>query len=343
MCNRPPVSLIIIMIGTLTSDFIVQARSHSSYEFSKKFVPLPFTNTRRGLMSSHSTSSIFSGSSSLLSRTSIIWKRGGGYSNDYDGYDDYDYDYDPLPQSRKPPRNYPHPRGHPTSSPRNPKKQFSALDRTSDLAKQTLNIATSTTLKTIKGTGKAAYYLTAPKYVTHDEVYGLWRLDQVVLGDTIGDTCAANVQFTRKGDVVTQYNQEKEERTVYHFRSRSWPRSCTIEFEATAFQGPRDVRPVTYYYKGVFRRKMADKSVIKIVGKIYEIKRGRFWKGGGAGLEVGSFVGRRRINSRIQNNFRKEEDVYGAEQSDTYEEYYDPSEEYSDCSYGEEESHEEEL
>jgi hypothetical protein len=42
---------------------------------------------------------------------------------------------------------------------------------------------------------------------------------------------------------------------------------------AEAFQGPEDDVPVRFYYKGSLRRKIADKDVIKVVGKIYEVKK----------------------------------------------------------------------
>jgi len=328
--HRPPVALTFFVVSTLLDIFVSGGRSHTFGELSSKDGDsFPFSNTK-----------VVSSSSSTFSRTSIIWQRGGGYPNESDEYNEHD-EYEPLPRSRRSPTTRSHPHFHrPTIPSRHrPGKHRSALNRTSKLAKQTLKLASSTTLKTLKGTGKAAYYLTAPKYVTRDEVYGLWRLDQVLLDDIGGDTCAANVQLTRKGDVITQYNHEEEDSAVYHFRSRTWPRSCAIEFQAKAFQGRGDLRPVSYYYKGVFRRKMADPSVIKIVGKIYELKKGRFWKGGGVGVEVGSFVARRRIagcNFRKQNYVIQGNHAYDGE--DSYGEgYYDVSEDYDSSSNGEEE------
>lgn len=145
-------------------------------------------------------------------------------------------------------------------------------------------------MSTLKTGGKAAYYITAPKFVSKKEICGVWRFDQ-----SIGSTaCAANIEFTPRGDAITKYKGE-ETVTGYLFQSRNWPLSCTIDFEANAFQGPGDDVPLRYYYKGSFRRKIADKNVIKIVGKIYEVRKGRFGRGTTSGVEVGSFVARKRI------------------------------------------------
>ena len=233
-----------------------------------------------------------------------------------------------------------------------------------NLAKKSLDVTTSATLSTLKGTGKAAFYLASPKHVSREEIWGIWRLDQVLLRGPDRESavsCAANVELTPKGDVVTKYKEE-EYQTVYLFKSRSWPRSCSIEFEARAFQGPGDDVPVSYLYKGTFRRKMADRGVVKIVGKVYEIpKKGGFWrKGGGAsgpGVEVGSFVARRRISrqqegrgvttskyktsSRMhRNEFPEDEDGYDDTDLDTEDyydvdedDYYDDKEECDDSAY----------
>lgn len=134
--------------------------------------------------------------------------------------------------------------------------------------------------------------------MSKDEIYGIWRFDQCI-GTS---ACAANIEFTFSGDAITRFDDGSSQ-SGYLFQSKSWPRSCSIEFEADAFQGVEDDRPVRYYYKGYFRRKLADKSVIKIVGKIYEVKK-RFWKGkdgpGVAGVEVGSFVARKRMQATNQ-------------------------------------------
>ena len=220
----------------------------------------------------------------------------------------------PPPSSNRRPNNPRHRRPHPQRRPQQPSTSTKILKSTTDIAQKSLNVATSATISTLKTSGKAAYYLTAPKHVTKQEILGVWRLDQCIGSSA----CAANIEFTPKGDAITRYkvsnnngedngndDEEEEEENVtgYLFQSKSWPRSCSIEFEAKAFQGLEDEKPVTYYYKGYFNRKMADRSVIKIVGTIHEVKQGGFWKGGKKGqsmpgVEVGSFVARKRIQAK---------------------------------------------
>ena len=255
--------------------------------------------------------------------------RGGGrydqsdYDDNFDEYDEYDAKPAAPSRSRRPPPrpHRPDPRDKyrsngrgrpPQRRPKRAKPKSDVLEQAKNLGQKSFQIATSATTSTLKSGGKAAYYLTAPKFVSRKEVCGIWRLDQ-----SIGSTaCAANIEFTSNGDAITKYHGE-ENVNGYLFQSRSWPRSCTIEFQAEAFQGPEDDFPVRYVYKGSFRRKIADKNVIKIVGKIYEVKK-RFGRGDGRGVEVGSFVARRRITAADRN------------QSEDYDDYDDYDEEYDD-------------
>ena len=273
----------------------------------------------------------------------IPFIRGGNIPfDDYDE-DDYDeqeydeYNYDPSPP-QPPPRRRGSPPPHQRRGPprqRQPPKP-SLVDKTAKLAKQSLNLATSATMTSLKGSGKAAYYLASPKHVSRSEICGIWRFDQVLhsMGGGESDTvaCAANIELTLRGDALVTFEGETDE-SIYHFFDRKWPQSCTIEFEAKAFQGPEDERPIRYWYKGYFRRKLADKSVIKIVGTIYECERTRFGKGHKRGQEVGSFVARKRIQrKRVIED--EEYDVYG---DGDYEEYdegeYDDEDAYSENEY----------
>ena len=256
----------------------------------------------------------------LIKPSFVVSMRGGYHQDDYDEYDVYDRSPPRRPRPRSPPhRQTPSKhRRRPPNRYKQPSASFDVLQQAQDLAKKTLSIASNTAVGTIKTSGKAAYYLTAPKFVSKPEIYGVWRLDQ-----TVGSTpCAANIEFTPT-DVITRYLGE-EVVNGYLFQSRSWPRSCTIEFEAEAFQGPGDEKPVKFMYKGYFRRKLADKSVIKIVGKIYEIRK-RFGKSV-RGEEVGSFVARRRLSKPIDAD---EYDAYDDE-DDEYEEEGDDEEEDKD-------------
>lgn len=74
---------------------------------------------------------------------------------------------------------------------------------------------------------------------------------------------------------------------------------------------------------------MADKSVIKIVGKIYEVKQQKgFWRGGKdapgvPGEEVGSFVARKRIQQHQLPTRRGDGANYEEEAEYDYGDYYD--------------------
>ena len=125
-------------------------------------------------------------------------------------------------------------------------------------------------------------------------------------------SCAANVELTPRGDVLVKYQDQIFE-TTYLFREKTWPKSCSIEFEARAFQGPNDEEPVTMKYKGVFRRKLANSQVIKIVGHIYELPRKGLWRGGRTGRKVGTFVARRRLAKRAESRQPEEDDEYDYE------------------------------
>jgi hypothetical protein len=143
-------------------------------------------------------------------------------------------------------------------------------------------------------------------------------LSHPVLVENVDDTisCAANVEFTSRGDVLVKYGG-KTYVTPYLFRERGWPQSCSIDFEARAFQGPNDDEPIMVRYKGSFRRKIADSNIVKIVGTIYEVKRKGLWKG--QPRKIGTFVARRRIAKRP--SFRKheeEEDEYDEEFEDDF-------------------------
>lgn len=197
------------------------------------------------------------------------------------------------------------------SQPRQP-GVFSAATK---LAKTTADLTTAAAWTTLKGSGKAAMYLLSPKHVKRSEIYGVWRLDQSITTDTTtirstsqrrrrgsdassssSSFCAANVEFTSRGDVLVRF-EGRTTVTPYLFRERNpyWPQSsATIEFEAKAFQGPHDSSPqVLFRYKGYFQRKLADPSVIKIVGHIYTVQK-LGWRRGD-GQKIGSFVARRRL------------------------------------------------
>jgi hypothetical protein len=169
------------------------------------------------------------------------------------------------------------------------------LTTAASLAKKTADLTSAAAWSTIKGSGKAAFYLVSPKHVPRQDIWGVWRLDQSIEDHAV---CAANVEFTPRGDVIVKFfgDDTKLFATQYLFRERNWPQSCTIEFEARAFQGPNDSSPVLMKYKGYFRRKLADPSVVKIVGHIYTVQK-KGWRRGD-GKKVGTFVARRRLTKK---------------------------------------------
>mmetsp|Transcript_2469 Transcript_2469/g.3639 ORF Transcript_2469/g.3639 Transcript_2469/m.3639 type:complete len:323 (+) Transcript_2469:146-1114(+) len=204
----------------------------------------------------------------------------------------------------------------------------SALNAAASVAKKTVDITSAAAWTTLKGSGKAAFYLAAPKHVERREVVGVWRLDQSV-GDKLSTVCAANVEFTPKGDVIVNYDDETFV-TPFLFRERNWPQSCTIEFEARAFQGPHDERPVLMRYKGYFRRKLADSNVIKIVGDIYVVSKTGWRRGDGK--RIGSFVARRRL-IKTRKNIRDDEGLdhdNGASEEEFEDDFEDKMEGYED-------------
>jgi hypothetical protein len=97
------------------------------------------------------------------------------------------------------------------------------------------------------------------------------------------------------------YYKEKTYMTFYKFTERSWPRSCTIEFDAFAFQGPTDKEPIKLFYKGTLRRKLLKSSIIQITGKIYEEEELRWRLRRSVQLrQIGTFAGRRRVSIFMQ-------------------------------------------
>jgi len=81
------------------------------------------------------------------------------------------------------------------------------------------------------------------------------------------------------------------------------------------------------FYKGSLERKVADKSVIKMVGKLYEIERSKGMFGKDLPVrynKIGSFVGRRRIviqddeSDDEENDFLEKENEPGEGDDDDY-------------------------
>jgi len=277
----------------------------------------------------HQNHNIIPSSGSLSEK--VITLRGGGAP-----YDDYEEGNSsrrrkPLPPSKRSPsrerQNHPRSRRNQHQYNRRRPSSPSALNAAAAVAKKTVDLTSPAAWTTLKGSGKAAFYLVSPKHVARRESVGVWRLDQSV-GNEASTVCAANVEFTRRGDVLVKY-EDQTFVTSFLFRERSWPQSCSIEFEARAFQGPHDDTPVLMRYKGYFRRKLADSKVIKIVGHIYVVKK-KGWRQGD-GKRIGSFVARRRLTKR-QNKFEEDFEEYDdSEDVESEEEDFDhDSEEFAE-------------
>ncbi|OEU13915.1 hypothetical protein FRACYDRAFT_242269 [Fragilariopsis cylindrus CCMP1102] len=100
--------------------------------------------------------------------------------------------------------------------------------------------------------------------------------------------------------------------------------SFQTSFVAPAFLIGEDQTRM-YGYKGTWQRKLADKSVIKLVGKIYQVHKQKFGKKRGEyvfGTAVGTFVMRRRITMSESEN--------DGDDDDDYDQYDDDEEDYTE-------------
>lgn len=110
------------------------------------------------------------------------------------------------------------------------------------------------------------------KYVGLREVIGTWKMKQKV-SERPGELerCEATVEVRKDGSVVTFF-EGREMVSEFLFKERQWPRSCIIEFEAKAFQGPYDREPQLMFYKGYVKRGLVNSKQVRIEGKIYDVK-----------------------------------------------------------------------
>lgn len=125
---------------------------------------------------------------------------------------------------------------------------------------------------------KNAVDLLAAKHVYIDQILGVWRLSQEVeVRKDVFVSCPATIEFCKGNEVISYYN-ENEFVSEFIFKERSWPRPCTITFQAEAFQGPRDEEPVRMLYRGRFKKSLMNPKVIFIRGSIYKISGRLVWK-----------------------------------------------------------------
>ncbi len=154
--------------------------------------------------------------------------------------------------------------------------------------------------------------------------------------------------------VVRRSNGEKEDkdgddkesvyRAPYTFsRKNKYLKGASLSSFQTSFVAPAflvgENQTRLYGYKGTWQRKLADKSVIKLKGKIYQVHKQKFGKKRGEyvyGPAVGTFVMRRRVSMSEEDYDDDEPDDEGYDEYDEEEEEYDedvdefPEDEYDD-------------
>jgi hypothetical protein len=282
----------------------------------------------------------------------LMQLRAGSLSEDV--YDDYDDDEEEENISEDEEEIY-HRRRRPSSPklssalplPQTNKKR-KPKHWTQRMASQSLQLTSKLAWNTVKQPGKLAYHLIRPKHVDLPETGGLWRLDQQVTmkGDRQVASVATIELNARKRLVILRQqlpppqqqqqastdNNNDEDTTKSKETVIAKPYTFTksrLGSYKTSFVAPAFLvgdKPRLYGYKGTWQRKVADTKVIKLVGKIYNVKRQRFGKDKGSylfvGSSVGTFVARRRIQMTEEEE-EEEEDVYDDEEYDDDQEYDD--------------------
>mmetsp|Transcript_4464 Transcript_4464/g.9702 ORF Transcript_4464/g.9702 Transcript_4464/m.9702 type:complete len:428 (+) Transcript_4464:307-1590(+) len=131
-------------------------------------------------------------------------------------------------------------------------------------------------------------------------------------------------------------------RAPYTFvRKNKYLKGASLSSFQTSFVAPAflvgENQTRLYGYKGAWQRKLADKSVIKLKGKIYQVHKQKFGKKQGEyvyGPAVGTFVMRRRI-SMSKEEEEEEEDYDEDSDFDEFEYDNDYEEEYSEVEHDE--------
>lgn len=276
----------------------------------------------------------------------------GGYSEEEEEEEDEFDQFSKRRRSAPPPVSSRRPPGS-RQRPRPPTKRPKPWAQR--MASQSLQVGSQLAWNAVKTPGKLAYHVIRPKHVDLSEIGGLWRMDQQVTmrGDKeMASVATVELDARRKliivrhrpitnsedkseSKEVNDKDQQSEEgdeepkevviRQPYTFK-KSRLGSYKTSFVAPAFLVGD--KPRMYGYKGSWQRKMADKKVIKLVGKIYEVRRQRFGKDRGSyqfvGKPVGTFVARRRVQLTEEDEYDDddEDDEYFAdsEAEDDYDE-----------------------
>lgn len=164
------------------------------------------------------------------------------------------------------------------------------------LASQSFKMGSQLAWGAVQQTGKVAYQLVKPRHVEARELIGIWRLDQQIVSNGRDMASVATVELDPRQRLVTlKLPNGKTVVEPFSFQKTRLG-SFQTEFVAPAFLVGDT--PRMYGYRGTWQRKLADKRVIKLVGKIYQVKKQRFGKSQGKYLftkPVGTFVARRRM------------------------------------------------
>ncbi len=167
---------------------------------------------------------------------------------------------------------------------------------TQRIASQGIKMGSQLAWGAVQQTGNVAYQLVKPRHVDPSELRGLWRIDQQIVSNGVDLASVATVEMDPQQRYLTlKLPDGKVIVESYTFRKTRLG-SYKTEFVAPAFL--LGATPRLYGYRGTWQRKLADKRVIKLVGKIYSVKKQRFGKDKGKyhfAQPVGTFVARRRM------------------------------------------------
>lgn len=250
----------------------------------------------------------------------------------------------------------------------------SSLSSATKLATKSLSATGNLAWKAlVKTPGKLAFHVIRPKHVDLVETFGLWRLDQQVVekSNRRGNeqrtiTSVATVEFvrppmppregkSRRGPrrgplppplvVVDKDGDDKENayRAPYTFsRKNKYLKGASLSSFQTSFVAPAFLvgdQTRLYGYKGTWQRKLADKSVIKLKGKIYQVHKQKFGKKRGEyvyGPAVGTFVMRRRVSMSKEDYDDDETDDEDYDEYDDEDEYDEDVDEFPEDEYDDE-------
>ena len=136
-----------------------------------------------------------------------------------------------------------------------------------------LSTASKSSFNIAKYSVKTALDALSIKFVKKSEVIGIWRVEQTLF---VADGSQPNIQavtirLKRNGTVETRF-KGKTYSALYAFVQRTWPRYCTINFEAQTLVDSRSEEPVSLYYKGYFKRSVLNRDVILMRGSVYQMQ-----------------------------------------------------------------------